>query len=277
MVDQPAEERSGSCIVQPCHRDPLPELVPACGPHRSRLRNQVREISDLCAVLAAGARPELVKGGPRHVERADHLIEVDGRLAAVYRTHEEYPWSVASAAVPGQSGAPRVAGSQERPVPLRVDRFDLLAPARRSSSAARDLAYPEQDEDQVGHLSAATILDGWCRDFADLRRESTPTPVVTVQCRYLLDRLDWAFTDHPAVDEFASDVSDLWHVLRRTAGLAMPRPELCEGVPCKACDLKALYRVPGSVYVECDCGQLYTEDEYRAWVALVAAQAKRVA
>jgi hypothetical protein len=272
--EEHTEERQGSCVIQPCKRDPLPELVPVCGPHRSRLRNQLREIPDLCAVNAAGARPELVRGNPRRVERADHLIEVDGRLAAVFRTREEYPWSVASAAVPGQSGAPRVAGSQEMPVPIRVDRFDLLAPARRSSSATRDLAYPEQDEDQVGHLSAATVLDGWCRDFAELRRESTPTPVVTVQCRYLLDRLDWAFTDHEAVDELAQDVGDLWHVLRRTAGLMTPKREHCAGIPCKSidCDLKTLWRLPGSDYIECEsCGALLTEAEYQDWLKLLRA------
>lgn len=275
--EEHTEERSGSCIL--CFkRNPLPDLEPVCGPCRSRTRNEVREIPDLCAVAAAGARPELAKGEPRLVVRADQLIEVNGRIAAIYASHLEYPWSISSAAVPGQSGAPRVAGSQERPVPIGVDRFDLLAPARRSSSATRDLAYPEQDDDQVGHLSVATVLDGWCRDFAEQRRETPPTPFVAEQCRYLADRLDWAFTDHPAVDELAADVSGLWHSLRAVAGLTKPRPELCAGIPCKSieCDLKSLYKIPGSDYVECySCSRLYTASEYADWVALVAAAVKQ--
>lgn len=273
MGEEHTEERTGSCIL--CFkRNPLPDLEPCCGPCRSRVRNQLRELPDLCAVLAAGPRPELVRGEARHLERADQLIEVDGRLAAVYTTYDEYPWSIASAAVPGQSGAPRVAGSQERPVPIRVDRFDLLAPARRSTSATRDLAYPEQDEDQVGHLSVATVLDGWCRDFAEQRRESVPAPFVTVQCRYLADRLDWAFTDHEAVDELAKDVSDLWHALYNAAGLTKPKREHCAGIPCRSveCDLKTLWRIPGSDYIECEsCGALLTEAEYQDWLKLLRA------
>lgn len=57
----------------------------------------------------------------------------------------------------------------------------------------------------------------------------------------------------------------------------MPKPELCEGVPCKSieCDLKTLYRVPGSDYIECaSCGNLLTEAEYQAWCKLLAADAR---
>jgi hypothetical protein len=81
---------------------------------------------------------------------------------------------------------------------------------------------------------------------------------------------------HPAIDEAAKEIGDLWHVLRRAAGLTMPRPEPCPGVPCKHCDLCLLVRVPGSEYVECGgCSALLTEDEYRDWCKLLAAAARR--
>lgn len=273
------EEHTGTCILQ-CGRDPLPDLAPVCGPCRSRERTRLREIAEWYTELAAEAEPDATRDDGRLVERADHLIDVDGHLAAIVRSRVEYPWQVSAGAVPGQSNAPRVGGSREAPVPISVDSTDLLADARvlnlarRYDPDRREYVVPFP-EDQIGNLPAATILDGWCRDFAETRRESTPEPNVTTQCRYLTDRLDWAFTDHPAVDEFAAEIGDLWHALRRATGRTEPRPELCEEVPCKACDLKALYRYPGSEYVECDCGQLYTEDEYRTWVALVSAQAKR--
>lgn len=237
------DEPTGRCVV--CQtRDPRPELEPACGPCRSRLTNQLREVPRLCDLLAAGPRAEVAR---------------DGSLV-----------SLAAGPVPGLSSSPRVAGSREAPIPIRVDALDLLGPV--DERTVHDVYG-----DQVGYTSAATILDSWCRMFAEERRESTPRPHVTDQCKWLSDRLDELFK-HPAIDEAAKEIGDLWHVLRRTAGLTIPKPELCEGVPCRRieCDLKTLYRLPGSEFIECQsCGQLLTEDEYQAWVKLVAAAARR--
>lgn len=261
------EEPTGSCIVCSA-RDPLPELAPACGVCRSRARNQLQEIPELVDVLAGGgyvmrdgrtAQPE-VRYPPGH------------RLAGILVPHFDQPANVLpSGPINGQSSAPRVAGSREAPVPISVDRTDLLSAARVLHLTK---AYEEQREDQVGYLPAATVLDGWCRDWSELRRESVPQPHVGVQCGWLLDRLDWAFTDHPAVDEMVHEVGDLWHVLRRAAGLVTPKRELVVGVPCRSveCDLKTLWRVPGSDFVECGtCGALLTEDELQEWVRMLRA------
>lgn len=261
------EERTGSCIA--CfRRDPLPELQPVCGVCRSRLRNQLREIPDYCAELASlGYVERDGRSTPSKLTYPDRHPAEKKRGQPV--PHFEPVANVLPAGpVGGESGQPRVGGSREAPVPLKLDTTDLLAPARTLHLTAR---YPEQREDQVGHLAAASVLDGWCRDFAEGRRESVPQPFVTTQCRWLLDRLDWCFVEHPAVDEFAGEIGDLWHALRRATGRTEPKAELCVGVPCRAigCDLKTLYRIPGSSYIECDsCGALMTEIEFIEWAAL---------
>jgi hypothetical protein len=281
-------ERTGSCIV--CRRrDPMPELKPVCGPCRSRAALQLREIPLLCELLAAGPRAQVAYGGltdvrERVVELGDpEAIEglvLDAAAAATTAragTHAARVLLVDAGPVKGLSSAPRVAGSREAPVPVRLDEVDLLGPARVPSLTH---TYRGQLDDQVGTLSAATILDGWCRDWSETRREHTPEPVVARQCSWLADRLDWAFAEHPAVDEFTAELGDLWAVLRRACGLTMPRPEPVQGVPCRSveCDLKTLVRVPGSVYVECSsCGGLMTEDELQAWCKLLLAATRRKA
>lgn len=298
------EERTGSCIIC-ASRDPLPELTPVCGPCRSRLAGQLRDIPQLCALLGAGPRPELSSNG-RSV-------------------------TVAAGPVPGQSSQPRVRGSREAPMPIRADAFDLLdiadersvgdyhqVPMVRSTGEMHwQLAWfdgkpvrqelrvrevvstprkstcrcgrPELHErhrpvmvpaaDQIGHVSVASVLNSWVRDWCETRREVGPEPIVYQLCRYLADRLDWAFAEHRAVDEFAGEVEDVWHAVRSAAGLPMPREELCEGIPCAnpLCDLKTLYRRSVSVFgeaefVECaSCDRLYKISEFDDWVKLVRA------
>lgn len=233
------EERTGSCILCMA-REPLPELKPVCGPCRSRLAGQLRDIPILCDELRdpPGAGP------------ANDLVSV----------------ALPAALIAGQSSAPRVQGSREAPIPIRVDVLDLLGPADERT-------VHDCYGDQIGHQSAATILDGWCRMFAEERRESVPTPRPADQSRWLLDRLDELFK-HPAIDECAKEIGDLWHVLRRACGLTMPKEELCPGVPCRSieCDLKTLVRLPGSEWVECrSCGNLLSETEYQEWCRMVRA------
>jgi hypothetical protein len=321
------EEHTGSCAV--CQRrTPTPEDEPVCAPCRSRVAGQLRDVPALVEELRGGG---FVERDARHrVKEDDH-----GRRLITEWPADPVAHHLTAGPISGQSNAPRVQGSREAPVPIRVDVVDLLAeadertvhdsrlapivqplgepgwvaarlpgrddgeavwqevrtrelvrdektfrcrcgrPELHANQPARPVMAPAQD--QTGHVSVATVLHAWCRDFAETRHESEPDPAPAAQCRYLLDRLDWAFSQHPAVDEFAGELGDLWHVLRRAAGLTMPRPELVVGVPCKSidCDLKTLWRLPGSDYVECaSCGRLYTMDDYQAWVALVAAAAK---
>lgn len=56
------------------------------------------------------------------------------------------------------------------------------------------------------------------------------------------------------------------------------RPELCVGVPCRSCDVTALYREPVEEGIRCGhCGERMTAEEYRRWVGQVSAYAEREA
>lgn len=134
--------------------------------------------------------------------------------------------------------------------------------------------------DRIGLVPVATTLDQWCRDWRDEMafRQSLPVPTVPVLARWLQDRCEWALDRHNAVDEFAADMRRLRAVLRGVLGLHEPAPEFCDGVVCKGCDRYALYRAESPYEAECDeCGLLYTDEEYREWVGMLAAQARRMA
>lgn len=168
------------------------------------------------------------------------------------------------------SKAGRVSGTGEKRLPIRVDVWDLRGETRSA---------PKHGEDQVGHLPVWSTLGTWVRDWAEVRgrREHGASDVIGA-CSWLKERVDDMCDVHPAVDEFYRDLRRLHGALRAQLGLIEPRPEHCAGVPCRSedCDLKTLYRKPGSEYIECDsCGHLMTEDEYSRWCKLLVAAAKR--
>lgn len=257
------DEREGRCPV--CrHRDawdPLPPDGP-CGPCRSRLDSMLREIPDLVRDLRTLGYVQRdisgTKKWPDDTERF-HFDPVANVMPA--------------GPINGQNKAPRVSGSYEKPVPANLDALDLAGPPY-SSTVHDDFG------DQVGHTAVAATLLSWLRDWHERRDFSTPEfhdkPDTTAQlCVHLRNSLEWACDEHPAVDEFANELRDCWLALRRANGLTEPRPELCDGVPCRSCDLKALFRVPGSAFIECACGALYTESEYTDWTKLLAASARQ--
>lgn len=133
--------------------------------------------------------------------------------------------------------------------------------------------------DQIGYLPAASLLDAWVTDWRLMRGkgEGLPRPVVDEMCAWLLDRLDEACDQHPAVGEFAADLGDLHSTLRAVLGLTGPWPELLRGVPCRRCDVASLARLPvahygAQQYIECgSCGDLMTPEEYERWTQLLAA------
>lgn len=192
-------------------------------------------------------------------------------LADIADLHAQLP----GALQPGQNGAQRVTGSREAPIPVNVDVLDLSAHARNSAATQEAKEHPE---DQIGQVAVAVLLDQWCRDWRDEMAfaQSQPQPTVPDLVRFLADRCEWACDRHPAVDEFAAEMSRLRAVLRGVLGLLDPPAEFCDGVVCRKCDRYALYREAD--YVECDhCGLLYSEQEYHDWVGLLAGQARREA
>lgn len=335
------EERTGTCVI--CQERDAFE-PPACGPCRSRLAGQLRDIPVLCLLLAAGPRAQMVAGeltdvrelvmefGPDELlELADVPDDALQRITAEVRTHTARSMALEAGPVKGLSNAPRVGGSRGRSMPINADAADLLdiadermvgdyhqvpmvrstgekqwqiawfgGQAIRQQLRVREVVATERTStcrcgrpdlhqrhrpvmvpaaDQIGHVSVASVLNAWVRDFAETRREVGPEPTVPLLVRWLADRLDWAFEHHAAVDEFAGEVGDVWHALCSAAGLPRPREELCEGIPCKSvdCDLKTLYRIPVSFfqqkqYVECaSCHRLYTPEEYEDWARLNSA------
>lgn len=154
-------------------------------------------------------------------------------LAAVVDLHGQ----LGQVAPPGSGNNERVSGSSVPRIPIAVDVVDLAAPARvqEASEAARQ--WPQ---DQIGHISVASVLDAWVRDWADIRGEHLPAPTVPWLAQWLTVRLDWACDEHPAVDDFAGEMRDLEKTLRRTTGIDRDdtqRIGWCPGVhgqPCGA-------------------------------------------
>lgn len=185
---------------------------------------------------------------------------------------------------PGRAAAgTRPTGKPGSRMPLAVDPLDLTMPGRVLGLAFIDSeSYPKQQQlsDQIGHDSVASLLDSWVRDWRDHRGkgEKLPVPTALVLVDWLLKRYQEACDDHPAVDEFASEIKALHNAMRHMAGEIPPRPERL-WVPCRGCNQLWMFRTAGEAYpISCEidgCGLSYTEDEYATWTGLVAAQVKR--
>lgn len=270
---------SGGCSV--CGRRD-PELPPVCGPCRWLMALRLRELAELAAELASLG---FVVRDDRQKWIREERKDDDGQVVEVVVVTTNFPadpvaYWLTPGPIAGASRAPRVAGSRERGVPAR---FDLLAPAYRTTVGVpgrRDGTH-DPDRDQVGTVSVAAVLDSWCRDWIEAAwcpGEHLPLPTIGDLAGWLAVRLEVACDHHPAIGDFAEELRQVHLALRSANGLTEPRPELCDGVPCRRpeCDQKALHRVPGSPWVECgSCGLLYTEDEYQEWVRLVASSVRK--
>jgi hypothetical protein len=253
--------------------DREPDRPAVCDPCRLWLPTVLRDIDEGYATLTA-AEP---------AEPAGILIDDDGTFngPAVYDVLP-LPAGPIRATVRGA----HVSGSRDAPVPVTLDHVDLTAPARVPNPVRGPGWYPRSlwPEDQVGHQPVATRLDQWVRDwrtYPSCPGDMLPTPSVPVLVGWLTVRLGWACDRHPAVDEFAGEMRAIRSVLRTINDGRQEQPELCDGVPCKQCDLKLIYRTPNGRYpFECDpegryggCQALMTEDEYRTWTRMLAASA----
>jgi hypothetical protein len=160
----------------------------------------------------------------------------------------------------GSKGSPRVNGSREAPVPIRIDPTDLLARSRPASLAVAITGSYAQD--QIGHLAVATELEFWVTDWADIRHEGRPLPTVPRLAQWLLDRLEWACGHHPAIDEFAGKLRDIRNALTAAAGRFDAVPESLSA-PCDSCGTLGLYRDTDLERIACgSCARLMTESEY---------------
>jgi hypothetical protein len=57
-------------------------------------------------------------------------------------------------------------------------------------------------------------LDFWVQDWAGYLEQAVPVAAVSSHARWLAARLPWACDQHPAIDDFATDVHDLTGQLR---------------------------------------------------------------
>lgn len=264
MTDQP----TGNCVI--CQRRRY-ERANVCDPDRSWLPKVLTEIVELYALLPANLMPGQAQGqrvsGSREAPlplRVDPLdLGMPARAAAVH-----------DAAVPVYEIVEVELLSY---APARPDAdYEMRVIHGRWRRAVRDddgAPVMGPSNDQTGLIPVATILDGWVRDWVNIRdmRENLPNPTVVELARWMLNRMDWACDSHPAIDEVAAELKAVRHSLRAVAGTSEIRPEHLD-VPCRRCDLMDLHRLPGEDRVECDsCGDLLTEEEYLNWVRLLAA------
>ncbi|MFI6179751.1 hypothetical protein ACIA8R_29700 [Nonomuraea sp. NPDC051191] len=150
--------------------------------------------------------------------------------------------------VPGSGGGPKVSGSREAPVPIRLDVLD-----------------------HVAHIEH--ILKSWVWLTAEHRGLLYPTRMsITALALWLGQDLEW-----PASRPWVGDMCDEFAGLRRTAHALAPwrvQVDYLTG-PCPSCDLRALIQVAGETYIECDlraggCNSLWTGQEYHRRVKEIA-------
>lgn len=175
-------------------------------------------------------------------------------------------------AEPGCSATERITGTRERPLGVRVAVLDLMLPARHTTGV-RDVYG-----DQGGLTPVAVLLESWARDWAGILGHMLPAPTVAILGRWMGLRLEWACDVHPAIDEYTTEVRSALAACRAAMGDRASRPELCEGVACPKCDLRALYRMPNSDLIHCGaCPHLLTQEEYDREVQRQAKRATQVA
>lgn len=175
----------------------------------------------------------------------------------------------------------------EQHIPLALGRRSNGMPAARQVDAALPLNEDAFDL-QREIWWAATAWEEVVRDAAGLpmvgqwakRRRDGVAVVEAV--RVLAPRLDvlakvveaemWGYPGTSGTTLIPGwrgvlDLAALHRRARGALGLSTPRRELCQGVPCRACGLKALYRQDEGA-VRCDgCARLYDRGDYETWLA----------
>ncbi len=217
------------------------------------------------------------------------LAKIPDEIAGAY---ELLPELVA----PGAHGSDGRSKNPEAPLPFTVDPLDLTAdwtvprgPLRRARLAANaDL--------QEGFVPVRSTLITWIRDFAERHGvgENGPDDDVKSMCDWLRERTEWACSEHPALDSYAQELTELRGKLLAMAGreevcpdcggkgcetcqdrgmVPPPWPTPLEGQPCPRCDYVGtlVRRADGDTACEHPtCGTVWRPDE---WERLTRAKA----
>lgn len=181
--------------------------------------------------------------------REGQVCDRDGqRLAQALWELRDLHMLLPHALAPGRG--PRLPGRvhhAEAPLPLRDTALDLAG--RPPASAARD-AVQDYRGDQDGAQPVAAILDSWARDWSAIRDdEELPDPTVDALVAWLSRRLPWALDVHPAIDEFAKELTVTLYACRSVLAVSR-RPEYSP-IGCPSCGVAALRRNSGDPSWRC--------------------------
>lgn len=118
--------------------------------------------------------------------------------------------------------------------------------------------------DQIGHISAATLLDLWAHYWHDYGAGTLPNPTVPDLTRWLTARWEWAARNQPVIVEFIAETRQLRSRLFGVLHEREPEPEEILGVACRSCRERNLWRrVDGTATVDChSCGLILKADEF---------------
>lgn len=243
-----------ACAV--CLDDARPaEIGQACRRCHARLAHQLGAIPVLLADLLDPGPP---LGDDRPGTRAVPIHDPAGRRIGTGR-QPGAPADPVRAAVPAALiHTPRrtahVTGTTAAaPVPIRIDVTDLAAPARPQTWALYARGLLGVDEDQVGTLSVATVLERLAREWATVRHESMPRTDVAHLAAWLGDRLDWACDHHPRLPDVAGEIRELHSVLVAANGYLAAPPKIMEA-RCPACGTRSLeQKYPGALITCATC------------------------
>lgn len=266
-------------VYRPDSEPRQPNRPPVCDGDRLRIH---RELGDITHMADRLANPEPVEFDDRWYET---VLPACHGLPAVTVARRADPLAAVGgvSAIDGRSRQPSVSGSRDPALPISVEVIDLMAPAREPNPTAQGRRWPA---DELGRLSAATVLDQWVRDWRHTLwpDHSLPPATVTDLVTWIRNgpvdgtRLDVACDLHPAIDDFAAEVHALHYALRQALGETEPPPHFFKGVPCKRCDVTSqLAARVGEDYIDCGCcGLLYTAAELADWIKLVSGHERAI-
>ncbi|MEU4218103.1 hypothetical protein [Actinoplanes sp. NPDC026623] len=250
-------------VYRPDATPHTPTDGPVCAVCRRRLHRDVAAIGRLHHDLTT---PEPVEGDQRLIE----VVGDDGTPTGERRWADPAAALLPVGAISARSGQPIVTGTRDPVTPVDLDTVDLTAPANHTT-------VQDPHHDQIGHISAATILDSWCHALhvavfpLDRRPDATVAALVSwLTGGWAESRLDTACSQYPAVADLAGEIRRLCGAMRGAAGEIEPKPQVLWGVPCRRCNL-ASGLVRDEEYIECgNCQLLLTDAEYRAWLTKAA-------
>jgi len=248
---------SALCLLDACDRErDWPRLL--CAGHAGRLLGALREVPKLVDELLGLGYVE------RDVRPGTRAVLVDGERVRVPAMADPVANLFVAGPTKSSWSESRIRSTRPERLPVNVDAVDLTSAVNHGARRLQVRGVLGLDDDQVGHLSAATTLHRWVLRWAARRREREPERRdVAALCGWLIDRLPWALEHDGLLANFAEEVGDLRRALDGLAGHAPPRPEKVSR-PCPACGWWALCHDRAAELIRCGhCERALTDGEYR--------------